>query len=384
MNEHIIFDANNLYQAFLKSQKSSPWKEQTQKFEMNWLAEITMLQKELREKTYKIRPRNSFVLRERGKTRLIHGSHIRDRIVSHSLCDNVLEPILRPKLIYDNCASLKGRGISLSKKRLKVHLRKYYAKHKTNEGYILLVDFSGYYDNIRHDVLKKQVAEYIKDEYTLWLLDKILEAFRVDVSYLSDDEIDKLMYGKFSALEHNTVPAKYKTGEKFLEKSMDIGEQSSQSLGIFHPTPVDNLVKIVKGIKYYGRYMDDSYAISHDKEVLKELLNCIVEATKKLGIIINLRKTRICKLSKKFRFLQNSYFLTETGKIVEQINPKRLTAMRRKLKKLHRKMLKGETKYEDIKQMFKSWYCGYYKVMSKQQRFNLEELYKSLFNERPR
>lgn len=379
MSKHTIFDANNLYKAFLKSRKSSPWKEHTQKFEINWLAEISKLQKELETRTYKSGARYGFVLHERGKTRMIHGSNIRDRIVRHSLCDNVLEPVLRPKLIYDNCASVKGRGISLSRKRLKVHLRKYFAKYHTNEGYILLIDFSGYYDNIRHALAMREVAKHLKDEYSIWLLEEIFRNFRIDVSYMSNEEINKLMHSKFSALEYNKVPASLKTGKKFLDKSLDIGDQSSQIIGIYFPTCLDNYIKIVKGMKYYGRYMDDSYIISNDKEELKILLEELLKEADKLGIIINLRKTRICKLSKKFRFLQNSYFLTGTGKVVEQINPKRLTAMRRKLKKIHKKVANGQLECEIVEQMFRSWYGGYYKVMSRRQRFNVQNLYKSLY-----
>ena len=38
---------------------------------------------------------------------------------------------------------------------------------------------------------------------------------------------------------------------------------------------IDNYCKIVKCMKYYGRYMDDIYIIHEDKEYLKGLLNDI-------------------------------------------------------------------------------------------------------------
>ena len=50
--------------------------------------------------------------------------------------------------------------------------------------------------------------------------------------------------------------------------------------------------------------MDDSYIIHPDKEYLQKLLQEIIQKAKELGITVNLHKTRICKLSEHWRFLQ--------------------------------------------------------------------------------
>jgi len=54
--------------------------------------------------------------------------------------------------------------------------------------------------------------------------------------------------------------------------------------------------------------------------------------------------------------------------------------MRRKLKKLAVKVQNGGLPYENIENMFRGWMGSYYKLLSKQQRNNLIELYKSLFD----
>ena len=84
---------------------------------------------ELNDGTYKLSEYSEFTVCERGKTRLIRGELIRDRVVKHTLCDCVLNPSIKPRLIYDNGASQKGKGISFSRNRLLVHLRKYYWEH---------------------------------------------------------------------------------------------------------------------------------------------------------------------------------------------------------------------------------------------------------------
>ena len=146
-----IFDGNVLYESFLKAKQGSDWKPQVQRFEMNLLFELSGLQKEHMTGDYVFQPSMEFTLRERGKIRRITGEQIHDRVAKHALCDEVLTPAVKKYLIYDNSASIKGRGIDFARKRLVTHLRKYYRQNGSNDGYMLLIDFSKYYDNIQHD-----------------------------------------------------------------------------------------------------------------------------------------------------------------------------------------------------------------------------------------
>ena len=368
-----IFDGNALFEAYKRAKKGSDWKPQVQRFEMTYLLELSRIQRELKEMTYEFLPSTQFVLNERGKTRVIRGEQIQDRIVKHTLCDEVLNPAVKNFLIYDNGASLVGKGIAFTRKRLLTHLRRYYAQHHSNDGYILLIDFSKYYDNIRHDILMELIKKYVTDEHSLWLLQKTVDRSKVDVSYMSDEEYENCLDILFNSLLYQEIDQRLLTGEKFMGKHLNIGDQVAQTAGIAYPIPIDNFVKIVKGVKFYGRYMDDSYAIHESKEFLEELLKGIVEIAGNLGITVNLKKTRICKLSDHWRFLQIQYSLTDTGRVIQKINPKRLTAMRRKMKKLAPKLTEKE--FTDF---FRSWFKNHYKIMSRYQRNNIETLFNQL------
>ena len=368
-----IFDGNALFEAYKRAKKGSDWKPQVQRFEMTYLLELSRIQRELQEMTYEFLPSTQFVLNERGKTRVIRGEQIQDRIVKHTLCDEVLNPAVKNFLIYDNGASLVGKGIAFTRNRLLTHLRRYYAQHHSNDGYILLIDFSKYYDNIRHDILMELMKKYVTDEHSLWLLQKTVDRSKVDVSYMSDDEYENCLDILFNSLLYQEIDQRLLTGEKFMGKHLNIGDQVAQTAGIAYPIPIDNFVKIVKGVKFYGRYMDDSYAIHESKEFLEELLKGIVEIAGNLGITVNLKKTRICKLSDHWRFLQIQYSLTDTDRVIQKINPKRLTAMRRKMKKLAPKLTEKE--FTDF---FRSWFKNHYKIMSRYQRNNIETLFNQL------
>ena len=99
----------------------------------------------------------------------------------------------------------------------------------------------------------------------------------------------------------------------------------------------------------------------------------MINKANELGITVNTRKTRICKLSEHWRFLQVQYSLTDTGRVIQKINPKRLTAMRRKMKKLAPKLTEKE--FTDF---YKSWFKNHYKIMSKKQRSNMDTLFNQL------
>lgn len=91
------------------------WKEEPQRFEIDFLSEIAHLKQELESRTYKTLPGSEFVQNERGKLRFIHGSRMRDRVMRHALCDEELADALAPYLIYNNGASQTGKGITFSR-----------------------------------------------------------------------------------------------------------------------------------------------------------------------------------------------------------------------------------------------------------------------------
>lgn len=352
---NIYFDANKIYEAGTKAIKGAPFKYQTQLFEMNHLVETALLLKDLKEGKYKPTKGTKFIINERGKIRHITTNNVIDKTINHLMCDEVLGPAIAPYLIYDNSASQKNKGVAFHRKRFEIHLQQYYRKYKTNEGYILLIDFSGYYASIPHDLCLKNIQSFLKKvdpiekKITLWILKNLFDVFNID----------------------------NKNG-----RGVDIGSQPSQNIGISYPSKIDNYIKIVKGCKYYGRYTDDSYIIHNDKEFLKQLLKEVKEISKGLGLVINDKKSRIVKLSQQFKVLQINYSLTETGRIIKKINTESITRERRKLKAYKRLLDKGRINYTDIENIFKSWMSSNYKIMSKMQISNMYQLYYDLFGRR--
>ena len=381
---HPIIDANNLYDGFIASRRGSRWKERVQDFRWHCLREINKLQQELiafqynKKGAYHLSSYSRFTVIERGKTRAITALCIRDRVVKHVLNDLFLIPHIRPHLIYDNGASLKGKGVSFTRNRLCTHLKKFYQQTGSNDGYILIMDFSGYYDNIQHLEAMKMINKYELDEFAKKLVWQAFDSYKIDVSYMNNEEYKEAIDSKFSMIEYRKE-YHLQLGEKYLYKSLSVGDQTSQITAIAFPTPIDDLIKTVYEVKFYARYMDDFYIIAKTKEILLKLKEKIEEKAKELKLIINPRKTKIQKLSSTFTFMQFKYYLRGNGHVVVRINPKTLTRMRMKLKKLAIKVQNRLVHLIRVEEMFRGWICSFLYVMSKKQKQNLIELYQTLF-----
>ena len=186
--KELLYDADSYIESFEKCKKESIWKASVQKYEMNLLRNINRQIKSLKNNTYKPLPFNEFTLTERGKTRQIKAVSIEDRVIMKILCENILTPQITKYLIHDNGASLKGKGLHFTRNRFETHVHKYYRKHGSNEGYILFMDFSKFFDNIQHKKLIDQYETKIEDKELINFIKLVIDSFKVDVSYMNDEE----------------------------------------------------------------------------------------------------------------------------------------------------------------------------------------------------
>ena len=108
-----IFSYEHLYEAYRKCIKNVKWKSTVQKFMMNATVELHKLYKELMERNVKTGRFYHFDIFERGKHRHIQSVGIKERIVQRCNCDYFLVPLLSRKLIHDNFACQKGKGLGL-------------------------------------------------------------------------------------------------------------------------------------------------------------------------------------------------------------------------------------------------------------------------------
>ena len=335
-----VFSFQHLYDSAHKCRLNVSWKTRVQAFENDIGKNAYKLYQLLHERKYSQGKFYEFITVERGKQRHIRSLHIKDRAVQKCLCDYSLVPILSPTFIYDNGASMKGKGIDFALGRMDKHLHDYFLQNG-NEGYILQYDFSKYFESIPHDVLKDIINHYYEDE---------------DLKRLLFDMIDA-----------------------FGERGLGLGSQMSQVLALAAASRIDHYFKDQKGVKYYGRYMDDGYIIARDKDYLFECKRELERLTDELGLKLNLKKTQITKLSHGFTFLKVRYVMQPNGHLHKHIARVSVTRMRKKLKVYKRLLDEGKVTLTIVDGALCSWLAYAARCDTYHTRQNMVNLYFELF-----
>lgn len=376
-----LYYLENLYNAFLTVRKASGWKETTQRYEEDLLFHLVDLRDRLINHTYVPSIPKTFLYHERGKLRMIESYTIDDRVVQSCFVNDIIVPLARKKVIYDNSASLKQRGTDHFRRRLEYHLNDF-IKQYGDDGYLLKMDFTKYFDNIRHKELIDVFRYLGLDEECIEFTNLLLELHRIDVSYMNDEEYANCMDAPFNSIEYANIPVKLKTGKKFMEKSVGIGSQLAQVAGIIYPYRLDNYVKIVEGIKGYGRYMDDVGVIVHKKEDMKRIMANMLSICKDLGIFVNMHKTQIIPLRHRFTFLKTQYYIENGKKLVKIPDKGTFKREKRKLKKLKQRHTQHEITDQQVEQTYFSWrgtiQTNYGEIRSLR---NIDQVYYHLFKE---
>ena len=373
-------NANQLIKAYFDTRKGTNWKESIQTYGLNLLKNTFEAQKKLREESYEFKLPCVFRLRERGHDRVIKSLHINDRVVLNSFSNNSLLPAVKPKLIHNNGASMKGKGTEFARRHLSYDLNDYYRKFGT-DGFIRFFDLSKFFDNIPHQQALDKYSPLLNSGENR-LLEKVFKTFEIDVSYMTDEEYSKCMDTVFNSLDYFSIdpksfpddPAK----KKYMRKSSGIGNQVSQVTGVFYPSEIDDLVKIVLGVKWYGRYMDDFYVIAHTVEELDVITIAIAAKCSELGLHLNYKKLRTSPLTKEFVFLKIIYKMKPNGRIIKRICKSTLTRERRKLKKFKHLVDEGKMTAAQVEQCYKSWRGNYVKYDSHYEIIKMDRLYRSL------
>lgn len=343
-----LTELNSMIACAWECTRQSRWKEQTQRYLANLLLNSVHLRDELRDGTYRVKPTKDFYLNERGHIRFIEAPFISDRCVQKPLMKQVLLPRLRKHLIYDNYASLEHRGTSFARKRFEIQLRRYIRKYGT-DGYILLMDYEKYFENVVHGTLKQMLAPRLAEE---------------------PQDVVGLVHYMIDTASHT-------------DKGLNLGSECPQIFAVYYPTPIDIFFKVVKGEKYYGRYMDDSFDINETSEHLHGLLDEVRPQLDVIGLRLNEKKTQIVKLSHGFTWLQTHYTITRTGHIIKRPTRSKMVRERRRLKAFRRLYDRGLMTEQDVWQCYQSWrgsivreYNAYRKSLAR-----MDALYRSLFPE---
>ncbi len=275
-----IISFENLLKASRKAQRGKHFKNSTADFNLSLEPELLKLQKELRERAYRMGSYKQFYIYD-PKKRLISALPYRDRVVQHALC-NIIEPIFDNGLIYDTYACRKDKGSHRAVNRFTTYCRK--------NKYALKCDIKSYFASINHDVLFEMIMKRIKDPGALWLIKLIIDS----------------------------TPS----------PGIPIGNLASQIFANLYLNGLDHYLKETVKCKHYIRYMDDLIVFDNDKNRLSEIKEAIREYLRRLKLDLHPHKSQIYLTANGIGFL--GYKVYPTHRLIVSQNVKRL---RKRLKK---------------------------------------------------
>lgn len=337
-------EPEHIFGAMRECETGVRWKASVQRFEIDSLRWAATIRNGLRDDTFKTKGFMRFDIVERGKLRHIQSVHISERAVQKLLTQYALQPVIYPRLIYDNSASQVGKGTEFALKRLKEHLRWFIARYGKS-GVIVIMDYHDYFGSIPHEGAIVSMAQKQTDP-------RICKHISVFVNAFDGDH------------------------------GLGLGSETSQVGAICYPTPIDKLIKEKFRVHCYARYMDDSYMIFRTRE---EALACYAEVkteAAKLGIAINDRKTKIHNLAADdFEYLKKRVHITETRKIIFRLTRQNIQDEQDRLIYLREEYEAGRMPLEAILQSYQSWRGYAQKYNAHEAVHNMDRFFVAVFDD---
>ena len=330
-----------LYKGLQKAKRNVLWKNSVSGYDLNALEKTWELRQSFLNGTYRISEYQHFTIHE-PKEREIVATRLKDRQFQRSLCDNILYPQITKGFIHDNCACLKGKGVSFALDRMKVHLQRYYRKHGA-DGWVLKCDIQHYFPETPHETAKEALRKRVKDHEALKHAEDIIDSFGG-------------------------------------EKGIGLGSQVSQLVELAVLDDLDHYIKERLKIRHYIRYMDDFILIHQDREVLENALREIRGKVETIGLILN-RKTQIMPLKHGIRFLKWRHILTDSGKVILRIHRGSIKRESKRLKELAKAVKEGKIGTDRMDASFQSWKAHAMRGNTRYVIKKMERLYETLKGE---
>ena len=271
----LILDLHAAFQLVKRHKGTKPY---VQHFERKLMQNIEKLADDLLSRTYLPEPSTVFIV-ERPKKREVFAAQFRDRVVHH-LYYNYTHELFERTFIADSYSCIEGRGTHYGIERLKQQMRQE-SMNWQRECYVMRMDKRGYFMNIdRHILLdivlrtldkmaghriarghKLRWCDWIDIDFVKWLSREII---------MLDPKKNCRMVGTvddWNDLDHSK--SLFYTND---ECGLPIGNLTSQLLSNVYLNEFDQYCKRILRCKHYGRYVDDSYIVSHDKQWLLSLV----------------------------------------------------------------------------------------------------------------
>lgn len=269
------------------------------RFEMDLERNLVELCRDLQNRTYEISPAACFVNEDPVKREIV-AADFRDRVVHHLLY-NWIAPIFERQFIHDSYSCRKGKGTLFG-----INRARGFAMSESDsfrrECFVLRLDISGFFMNIDRQILHSLVLAGLKKGRWRGVGDVELAKYLVQ-KIIFHDPLENARY-KSPPAAWEGLPRNKSLRYSPPGKGLPIGNLTSQLFGNIYLNPLDHFVKRRLKIRHYGRYVDDMFFVSCDKERLKRVVDEVRSFLRdSLGLTLHPRKVYLQPLEHGFAFL---------------------------------------------------------------------------------
>lgn len=244
------------------------------------------------------------------KKREVFAAAFRDRIIHH-LYYGYAHELFERTFIQDTYSCIKNRGTHYGIQRLGKHIRQE-TDNYNRTAYVLKMDICGYFMSIDRCLLlsianntlsKMRYHRIAHNKETMWddLIDFDLIFYLTKEIIMLDPTANCIFRSDKS--EWNGLPMSKSLFHTDKDCGLPIGNLTSQLFSNVFLNEFDQYIKRTLKCKHYGRYVDDAFIVSQDKEFLKSIIPQIKKFLEEiLHLTLHMGKTRIyeCKYGVEF------------------------------------------------------------------------------------
>lgn len=222
-----VISLENLLEAWKEFLPGKRKRKDVQEFHVNLMDNILKLHYNLVYHKYEHGGYKAFRVYD-PKTRNIHKATVSDRLLHYAIYRQ-LYPFFDKTFIFDSysCRLEKGTHKAI------VRFNQFFLKVSRNNAktcWVLKGDVRKFFASIDHKILINILKEYIPDENIIWLLNKVINSFQVEIG-----------------------------------KGLPLGNLTSQLFANIYLNKFDRFIKHKIKAKFYIRYADDFVILSDDK-----------------------------------------------------------------------------------------------------------------------
>ena len=273
--ERLLADLRQAYYDACRHKRNKPYQ---LRFEVHLEENLESLCDALWSRTYKPLPSECFIITD-PKKREVFAADFRDRIVHH-LYYNYTHQMYERTFIHDSYSCIKGRGTHYGIKRLEQHIRKENQNY-TIPCYVMKMDIRGYFMHIDRlrllEICLASIDKMADHRVSRHRSARWCEVVDVDfIKYLTE-AIVLLDPAECCRMKGKKTDWEGLPFDKSLFHSpkgcgLPIGNLTSQLFSNVYLNVLDQFMKRELKCRHYGRYVDDFYVVSADREWLLSIV----------------------------------------------------------------------------------------------------------------